>query len=75
MKNRRDRPRKKLKLEDVCFVNIERLFDGIEKKLTASLSSLVAYALAPLRSMVHDQIQAINNRPTMLEANFNSQLK
>ena len=69
------RPRKKPKLDNTSLANVERLFDVIEKKLTASLSNLVADAMAPLRSMVHDQIQAINSRLLVLEDNFNSQLK
>ena len=44
----RGQPRKKSKLNDISFSQVERFFDSVEKKLKASVSDLMAEAVAPL---------------------------
>ena len=65
---------KKATIDALSTTDFNNLLADIETKLKASLADLIAQALAPLRSLLNDRVQALNNKLSAFESEIRHQL-
>ena len=61
-------------MDDISFSQIESFFEQVEKKLSDTLTLLVAEALSPLRALVNEQLHVYKTRLDNMDQSFRAQI-